>query len=155
MRIHSDVLTESDVYSAAQFAGVRVVDLDVKGSQSRGKAFNFTLSGSGAHRSQWASSDHQAATWDEWGIVLNRLFVVDPLAHTGKNGYLSAEHFHWMTADRYRTLTPDDQHRRHNWLSGDTNGRSVGNAYRVFSCKCGAVGRQMMPGHSFDELSMA
>src|SRR5258705_6579708 len=114
MRIHSNTLTHEDFADAAKRAGVSIVELSEHGSQSRKHAFKFALEGTSG-RPRGFGAGGEAATWDEWGIVFAHLFNVDPDAHTGKNGYLSAEHYHWVTGDRFRTLTPLLQHKRHKW----------------------------------------
>jgi hypothetical protein len=154
MRIHSNILTASDIGAAAQAAGIMVVTNEQKGSRSRARAFEFSFSGSGAHRSQWRAMDHRAATWDEWGIALAHLFTIDPDAIVPRV-YENAEHFHWATGDRYRTLTRDAAHAKHNWLSGETFGRSAGGAYHVQACACGAVLRRLTHGMSWDEFVYA
>jgi hypothetical protein len=141
MRIHANNLLQSDIGAAAQAAGVMVVSMDEKGSRSRKRAFEVALSGSGAHRSQWGGMAHPAATWDEWGIFLAHIFAADPDAIVPRV-YESAEHFHWVTGSRYRTLTPEDQHLRHKWHSGDVNGWNATHDYYVSSCKCGAILRR-------------
>lgn len=152
MRIHSDNLTSSDIGAAAQAARIMVVTNDQKGSRSRDHAFEFSFSGSGAHRSQWRAMNHRAATWDEWGIALAHLFTVDPDAIVPQV-YESAEHFHWATGNRFSALLPADQHLRHNWLSGDAGGRSVTGTYVVQSCKCGAITRRPAYGYSWADIN--
>lgn len=143
MRVHSDVIGPTDVDDAATYAGAALVRADARGSRSRKQAVEFYLSGSGVWGGQYGSAQHKTATWDEWGIAIAHLYVLDPAAHFGKNSYQSAEHFHWMTGDRFKTLLREDQHLRHNWLSGEVSGRSAGGSYVVRSCKCGAVQRQL------------
>lgn len=152
MRIHSNTLTTQDFHDAAKAAGVAVVDLTEHGSRSRARAFNFTLTGSGSYRSQWASSDHKAATWDEWGIVFAALFDVDPAAFAGSKswGYEGRANFHWRTGDRFRTLTPSRQHKRHKWHG---YGTVVTGSYAVAECDCGALHRWMMPGHQWSDIA--
>lgn len=153
MRLHSDTITHRDFIHAAHTARVAVVDLSTHGSRSRDHAFKFTLSGTGAQTSQWGSSDHRCATWDEWGIFLAHLFDVDPIAHTGKNSYLSGQHYHWVTGDRFRTLTPEYQHKRHRWESRrmfDPDFRDSG--YHELWCACRAIQRCVKYGESFWSL---
>jgi len=120
VKIHSDQLKLEHFRMAARAAGVTIVELIEQGSRSRKRAFKFQLSGSSPYRSQFGNHGGQAATWDEWGMFLNALFLVDPDAHCGKNSYLSADHFHWVTGDRFRTLIPPYQHPRHKWTLGHT-----------------------------------
>lgn len=130
MRIHSDILTRDDFAAAARRAGVSLVQLAEHGSKTRVKAFSFYVSGSGVQGGQWGTQDYRTATWDEWGILLGHLFDVDAEAHCGKGSYLSADDYHWQTADRFRTLTPDRQHKRHKWEFKGISGEH--------GCKCGA-----------------
>lgn len=150
MRIHSDTLTRQDFADAASHAGVTVVDIVQHGSQSRQRAFTFSLSGSGRNGGQWGTQPYRTATWDEWGIVFAELFRLDPLAHTGKYPYLSGEHFHWSTGDRFRFLTPTYQHLRHKW---NRTGHAATGTYAVSECTCGAIQRWMVHGHDFAELA--
>lgn len=150
MRIHSDILTGQDFTEAARLANVLVVDMTTHRSQSRKHAYSFSLSGSGRNGGQWGTQPYKTATWDEWGIVFNHLFDVDPLAHCGKWPYLSGEHFHWVTNDRFRHLTPTYQHLRHKW---NRHGRNVTGTYYVSTCDCGALQRRMIHGHDFAELA--
>ena len=142
MFIHSNVLTYRHFYDAAAFAGpgVQVIELDRLGSRTRHAKFKFSLTGhSPFQRGFGASKDgEKAASWDEWGIFLARLFMIDPDAHCGKYGYQSEEHFHWITGNRFRTLHPRNQHKRHKWGLGQP---SAGGVYSVAQCECGAIHR--------------
>jgi hypothetical protein len=158
MRIHTNTLIHKDFTDAAHKAGVDIVELSEHGSQSRTKAFKFQLTGSSAFRSQWGNNGLQAATWDEWGIFLAHLFDVDPDAHTGKYSYLSSAHYHWVTGDRFRTLTPSQQHKRHKWqymplLPGDFNDANTRSFYAVAQCNCGATQRWILHGHTWEEIA--
>ena len=143
MRIHSDKLTYRDLLDGAALAGVDLVDCDSVGSRSRAKAFKLGLTGTSCYRTNFGG-DHQAATWDEWGMFLAHLYEVDPEFHCGARSYKNAEHFHWMTGNRFRTLTKDLQHKRHQW---NPQGRAATGAYAVSRCKCGAIQRwELEPG---------
>lgn len=153
MRIHSDTLSAMHIINTVNGLGtsVRVQGIIKHGSRSRARAFDFALSGSGNQGGQWGALDYKAATWDEWGMVLAELFKLDPNAIVPRV-YESAEHFHWTTGDRYRTLVPSDQHVRHNWLSDrDHSGWSAGGSYHVNACKCGAILRRMRPGYTWSD----
>jgi hypothetical protein len=156
MRIHTNTLIRKDFRDAAHEAGVSIVELSEHSSQSRARAYKFYLSGSAGRPGN--RRDEQAATWDEWGIFLAHLFNIDPNAHTGKNGYLSAEHYHWVTSDRFRTLTPSQQHKRHKWqymplLPGDFNDANTRSFYAVAQCNCGATQRWILHGHTWEEMA--
>ncbi len=117
MRMHSDIITETDFHNAAKRAGVTIEHLSVHGSRTRARAFKFYLSGSGRNGGQWGAQDYQTATWDEWGIFLGHLFARDAFAHCGRNSYIGADDYHWQTGDRFHSLTPDEQCKRHKWES--------------------------------------
>lgn len=151
MIIHSDKLTHQDFQSAAKVAGVEIVDVTSKGSRSRKGSFSFAISGSGRYGGQWGTQDYSAATWDEWGIFLAQLFAIDPEAHTGKNGYLSAEHFNWMTGNRFLRLDVRDQHKRHKWAHHSV----ATGTYYVHSCDCGASTRTLARGIAWDDIRQA
>jgi hypothetical protein len=149
MRIHSDILTWADMYNAARKAGVVIEDLDRHASRSRATAFVFYLSGSSNYMSN--NRDHKAATWDEWGMFLAHLFSVDPQAHSGKNSYQSAEHFHWTTGNRFENLTPAYQHKRHNWGMGHA---CVTGSYSTAECNdCEAIQRWVLRPHTWEEIN--
>lgn len=152
MKIHSNFLTAQDMLSAAAYTGVRLVEFDTVGSRSRAHAFTFSLTGTSSHNRGFGA-EGKAATWDEWGIVLGRLFKIDTAAHTGKNGYLSAEHFHWQTGDRFRSLTPADQHKRHRWEVGRANLTGVYSATRCEADDCEAIHRWILSPHKWAEIA--
>lgn len=157
MRIHTDKLDENDMLTAAIHAGVIMHRLSRHRSQSRDHAFDFYLEGSGRTGGQWGNtgtsgaSPVRAATWDEYGIFIARLYTKDPEAHFGKNSYQNAEHFHWVTGDRYKTLTPDQQHLKHIW---DYTGSSAGGIYHVSTCKkCPAILRRPAYGYTWEDIA--
>jgi hypothetical protein len=149
MRIHSDILAGSDFLNAERIAGVTLVNFDSVGSRSRVGSFEFSLTGSSNHAANFGGG-YKAATWDEWGIFLAHLFSVDPQAHCGKQSYLSAEHFHWSTGNRFDSLTLAGQHKRHAWGMGQ---RCVTGSYSVSQCDCGAVQRWILRPHTWEEIS--
>lgn len=121
MRIHTDRLHLSDIYSAAVIARV-FADVTEHGSRSRAVAFNVTLSGDSRRRVNAGTSRTidrfnrpHAATWDQWGVFLAVLFEADANRH-GRGMFTpydaSAEHFAARTADRFGapedTVDPDD-----------------------------------------------
>lgn len=160
MKIHSNILTRQDFQDAARKAGagVYLVDFETCGSRSRIRAFKFTLTGNSSHwrngGTYGANHDDRAATWDEWGMFLAHLFDVDPQAHCGKNSYLSAEHFHWSTSDRFRALTPPYQHARHRWQPTPVVGSSQERGYYESQCtECEALHRYVAYGHTWEAIS--
>jgi hypothetical protein len=166
MRIHGNKITDGALRRAAMSAGMAnvTVRFTPHGSRSRALAYEVQLRGTSPRRANsgrygadtrsasYAAGEH-AATWDEWGMFLAALFDADPSV-TVPRVYDSAEHFHWATGDRFRTLTADRQHRPgHRW---EHTGESATGAYSVSRCrKCNAIVRYMMPGRMFAELSEA
>lgn len=166
MKIHSDVITVDAIVESV-IHGLRGVNADVQkyGSRSHRFAYNVSLTGNGANATQWqgAQNGDKAATWDEWGVVIGRLYLRDPLAVWGTVKapiYASAEHFHWVTGARFSpsedywgwgsyVLLPHDTHKRHSW---EPQGTCVTGAYHVSECKkCSALTRRMAHGRSFKE----
>lgn len=85
----------------------------VKRGRRFARTFDVILPGSGPRRSQWRDQVVQAATWDEWGIFMARLFDHEPTMRIGP--YRDRDHFRWSTDDRYDDLTPAGQHKSHRW----------------------------------------
>lgn len=106
MRIHTDHLTTSDIYTAARHARVDVVVLTEHGSRSRDHAFNVKLEGESRRRPNGGASGKgyasgYAATWDQWGVFLAILFDIDPAMVTPYDA--SREAFLARTAERFMT----------------------------------------------------
>lgn len=161
MRIHSDILTTGDVYRATSARGMRGVDADATshGSRSRACALDVSLTGTSSRRPNTGTRGaggygiDYAATWDEWGMILAELFAIDPRAFVGSTRhpiYAGAEHFHAVTADRFRTLVAADQHGGpgHRWGSI----LEPGGDYRQ-ECACGATWRHVDPAPYVARLS--
>ena len=89
MRLHTDVLTSKDLYAALP-PGV-LAYVTQKGSRKRARAFEVTLyvlDKDELHRRYgnsggYGASDDVAATWDEWGVWMQRLYEIDPQALIG------------------------------------------------------------------------
>ena len=129
MRIHSSVLKASDIKDIVrEVAGgfVTVEGAEDRGSRKRRGAVELRLSGSSNYKSQ--GGDYKAATWDEWGIVINAIFERDCEAIVGQYGSLFT--FDNCTQGRFDDLTPANQHKRHKWVYF---------APRQFECECGAM----------------
>src|SRR4051812_48960247 len=107
MMIHTS-FTRDAILAAGRLAGVRFERLDQSGSRTHPRKFDVILSGSGGRANFGA--DHQAATWDEWGIFLNWIFWSDPNARAA-GYYEDRERFRWATGNRFDTLAPAQQHR--------------------------------------------
>lgn len=122
MRIHSDLITASDIYTATRDLPGVYAEVTTHGSRSRRSAFEVRLEGNGYARNTGnagADNYENAATWDEWGVVIARLFDIDPDAFCGTAkypAYRNAEDFHAQTDNRFMSgEMPDDTHKRHSW----------------------------------------
>lgn len=159
MRIHTDILTVTDLREAASAAGAYFDDRDIwqNGSRKRARGFNFYLLGASSrlpHNGPAYTSrgDGYAATWDQYGIMFAYLYAIDPgmlAAH-----FRSAEHFHWCTGDRFRDLDarPACSPAGHKWGMPELN---ITGAYRVAECTregCTAMSRSEA-GARFEELA--
>lgn len=120
MRLHTNILTRDDLYKAtADLPGVSIKATE-HGSRSHARGFEVHLTGtsnSRPNREHWA--DEYAATWDEWGVAIARLYDIDPDAVWGgvKNPiYDGSDDFHFQTGYRFEGgQMPKDTHKRHNW----------------------------------------
>lgn len=160
MKLHSNVITLQDINAATSGMPNVYAEVATKGSRSHSAAFEISLEGNGyrGNSGQYGARDMSqplSATWDEWGVFIGRLFVIDPDAVWGsvKNPvYRNAQHFHWVTGNRFapsnvlretdprilgtRDLInlPADTHKRHSW---------VWNAGSAYCKKCSAVQRHI------------
>lgn len=129
MRIHTK-LTERELLSIPVTPGVAMHALVEHGSRTHERAFEVILSGGSVFRGQYGQSNFSAATWDEWGVYLGRLFGLDPSARVA-GAYRDAEHFHYVTNDRYEpTALPERLCPRHRW--------TYAAPYESECAKCGA-----------------
>lgn len=146
MRIHTDLLSYGDVLDAAEGLPGVYVDATPHGSRTRQGAFEIRLEGNGYPRNtgKYGADRHETcATWDEWGVVLGRLFDKDPdmLCGSAKHPvYDGKDDFDAQTDHRFAWgLLPKDTHKRHTW-----DFVTVG----VFGCKkCSA--RRISPARRF------
>lgn len=128
MRIHSDILTEQQIRGAvAEVPGVGIARLTVHGSRNRKRAFEVILSGHSKHGGQYGGLDFRTASWDDWGMVLARLYMLDREL-TIPRAYVDLEHFREVTVDRFLAESsvndcwvlvvddPDPIHHHHRWL---------------------------------------
>lgn len=118
MKLHTCAIEAEDLHNAARTAGVTFDVLTEHGSRSQRRAWTVKLYGSSGRLPGFGRGDreHDAASFDEWGLFLAALYLVDPLMRAGH--YESAEHFHWCYDDRYVLLTYAEQHRQHKWSAG-------------------------------------
>lgn len=118
MRIHSDHLTLSDIMDAV-IDGLPGVYISVSehGSRTHKRAFEIALKGNSPSLNM--ANTGQAATWDEWGVVIARIFDRDAEAVFGsvkRPIYRSGGDFHFRTGYRFEDLEmPEDTHPRHTW----------------------------------------
>lgn len=154
MRIHSDVIAYTQQIRDALPAGVHAQVVNPHRSRSRRYAYEVKLTGTGSHASQWGNRDTPAATWDEWGMFLAKLYELDPNLMAAN--YRDAEHFRWTTGGRFDTLTPAEQHRMHRWR---LQGTVATGAYWVHECKgskahgaCSAITRYARSAGDLDTI---
>lgn len=110
MRIHSRTVTEADIYKAARSASefghgrAYVHHLSRHGSRSHGTAYDVALVGDGTvnRRRTQADRDEFAATWDQWGVFLAELFLIDPDMKAGP--YKGRESFNTQTGDLFASV---------------------------------------------------
>lgn len=138
MRIHTN-LTHSDIVDCARGL-VSLTTLSEHGSRSRERAFEVKLSGSSPYRQNFGTE--QAATWDEWGVFIARIFAKDSDAIAGH--YKSADLFHEVTDGRFENgELPADTHARHKWEYNFDGGPH-------YCAKCSAT----MNFHTLDHTKM-
>lgn len=135
MKIRSNA-APSDVYAAANAAGVCLYRFDVRGARTHAHGYNVHLEGSSGRATNsghFGAGSHPAATWDEWGVFLAHLFAVDPT--TDATYYKGRDDFDLQTGERYTPTGLAESHtpcRTHKWEYA---------APRSFTCAkgCGAV----------------
>lgn len=121
MKIHTDILTHADIAEATRAGGMRGVYTESetkRGSRSRHHSFDVALRGTSTRRPNWGTGDRDtddgnAASWDEWGMFIQALFVKDPGAIIGM--YDSPAAFYAYTGGRFEALTQPYQHPDHRW----------------------------------------
>jgi hypothetical protein len=109
MKIHSDILTTQDLYRELHAPGVDghvFLECMRVGSRKRAAGFDVGLEylgdkvkGDGRHRSSRGGFGFDrplAATWDEWGCWMDRLFTIDPAAIVGN--YNGRDDFYAQTS---------------------------------------------------------
>ncbi len=137
MRIHTDTILSGDLYDAARIARVTIERAGLHNSRSRHHAWDIALSGESRRRPMGGSTDHFAATWDQWGVFLDVLFGRDNQM-TIPRVYVDADEFHYKTVGRFafseRLGFPKDAH-------GDHKFEFAGIAYQQTCRKCTATTR--------------
>lgn len=150
MKIHTDRLTMSDLFDAAKIARVEFDRLDQKGSRSRARAFDFTLTGESRRRPNnrgQGDPDAYAATWDQWGVFLAVLFdrdderTFEPSQPMSCTYYADRAEFIYRTNARFTKIGggwdnhwPHDEH-------GDHRFKFAGTPFEQSCTKCSAVTR--------------
>lgn len=122
MKIHSDTLEVRDLYAACHAAGMRGVTLekcDERGSRSRKRSFGVALRGNSTRKPNPGTGRNRpdegeyAATWDEWGMFIQALYVADPDALIGQYGKRHV--FEEVTRLRFEELTAPLACAGHRW----------------------------------------
>lgn len=145
MRIHTDLLTTSDIHSAALIARVDYAEggFTIHGSRKRARAFNVLLTGESRRRPNGGKrgairDDVFAATWDQWGVFLSVLFEADPEMVTPY--YKDSDEFHHRTDGRFEMKAGDSP-----WWPTDAHGdhrfEFAGTPFEQSCTKCSAVQR--------------
>jgi hypothetical protein len=109
MRVHSSIITERDLFAAVP-QGCYLKQPSRHGSRSHGAAFECQLRGAEARHTRRPNSgtrgadwgDEYAATYDDWGHWIARLFDIDPDAKM--TYYSDREDFHRQTDYRYASV---------------------------------------------------
>lgn len=163
MRIHTELnpLPLIQAVNAAVGGTVQIVGHTVHKSHTHARGIELQLSGNGRTGGQYGNAANRSALWDEWGIALAAIFQKDMSARVA-GVYESGEHFAWATGNRFLSfgptaemlpvtmLTMADVHVKHRWLY---DGESVGGAYVVNSCTCGALTRRLISGTTWEEVN--
>jgi hypothetical protein len=135
MRIHTSLAPDQVRAMITDLPGVYFEHFDVRGSRSHQRAIEVSLSGTAGRRTNSGSHGagaYEAATWDEWGIFLGRVFRTDPAAKA--TYYDSGDDFKRKTGGRFGPdFTAADQHRKHRWEW----------CFGEAICECGAVQRHV------------
>lgn len=129
MDIHTDLIRSGDLYEAALAAGVFIESARLSGSRSRDHKWSVYLSGSSNRMSN--GRDHNAATWDEWGAFLHRLYLIDDTAKVGRV-YDNFADFRRKTGNRFDNGMPADTHNQHKWVYDYERSSPFGD--RVLTC---------------------
>lgn len=111
MRFHGDTIKTGDIYDAAKASRVTVVRAGMHNSRSRAQAFDIGLEGE-SRRSTMAGTG-KAATWDQWGVFIDCLFMADDTL-TIPRVYVDRAQFDYRTSDRFEDGEfPVDAHGDH------------------------------------------
>ena len=144
MIIRSNRISRSDIVAAAVKAGVNFINTNSRDGwfepireftpRRYQSGFEFFLTGSSKYAAAHQDTVHgtqyeKAATWDEWGVVIDALYAVDPAAQIGF--YTGRENFRQVTRserDRVRQGFAPESHyaqtHRAPWLEDPFEPRS-------------------------------
>jgi hypothetical protein len=134
MRIHTNADMQA-IYHAETVAGVQIDNLTPHGSRKSTRAFEVLLTGDSNRRpngGSYGAGNSYAATWDQWGVFLAKIFEIDPDASCW--AYENAADFHYKTSTRFAEGWPEDAH-------GDHTFRFQGVAGQQSCTKCSATKR--------------
>lgn len=130
MRLHTDKITIDIIFRCIRAThGTVALNLAEHGSRTHERAFEIQLTGSNTRLNMAGTA--KAALWDEWGEVLQRLYMFDPQMRCGSAtnpNYANREHFHWATGHRNFVGEPRCNH---HWAF---DAFSITRAYSVHSC---------------------
>lgn len=157
MKIHTNKLTARHVHAATGDLPGVYAEVTTHGSRDHARALNVKLEGNGrrGNSGSYGAMDDGtlSASWDEWGVIIARLFALDPDARFGDKAhptYLNRAHYHWSTGNRFLSgEMPTDTHKAHRF---EYQGESAGGAYAVSYCKgskgkpCSAITRRVARG---------
>lgn len=101
MRIHTNKLWHHDLLNIAErVEGITFSSTpEVFNSCSHDRAYEIRLTGSSKYAPRNLPG-HKAATYEQWGKFIARIFAYEPDAKVGY--YKNAEHFHDVTKDEFR-----------------------------------------------------
>lgn len=116
MRLHTTTITATDVYAAVRDLPGVYAEVTTHGSRKRDHALEVKLTGTSSRRpnsGNGGAGDDYAATWDEWGVMFQRLFDLDDTmtcyAYDDRADYM------WKTDWRFVDFDIAGQHRNHRW----------------------------------------
>lgn len=133
MRIHTNnpAGVWQSIWDATRNMPGVYADLTEHGSRTRGEAIELKLEGTSNRKVNAGTSRNvdrfdlpNAATWDEWGVVLQAVFDADPNALAGSAKYPvydGREDYERQTQGRFVTAhdgvyrLPHDTHQNHVW----------------------------------------
>lgn len=135
MRIRTNA-TPDQVREAARVAGVTFDRFEVHGARSHAHGYDVLLNGSSGRRANggWSGAvlGGYAATWDEWGVFLQKIFEADPTTDAG-GYYVGFADFREQTGGRYDGPFTECKNHKWAWNRGESE----------CAKGCGAVRRPM------------